>query len=159
MGSSQSGSREMVIDNPDDTSILEISQNVIDRWKQDQTSNVSGNIESEKTVYVTSRQISKEIEKEIAKNNAGWENRLKRLQQGYSNVDKEFEQGYGETLADADAFFSKVSLKNMEDTCVNSKQSVIQCFKKNKNQPLLCSDEVGAFHKCVSSSIQLLANS
>lgn len=182
MGSANSSPRKVTVSNPNEASIIKITENVVDRLqeanrqenagrpKADTASGpsdrkettdfrVSGSSVAGEAIFITSHQIRSEINREIEKNNTYWESRLKVLRDGYRKINAELEDEYNKAVKEVNQSLGEQYLSGNKtdlETCKQSKSSVIECYNTNKNKPLLCSAEVQKFNECVSNKMNTL---
>jgi len=174
MGSSQS-TRKISISNPEVDGLIKVTENVVDRLRSNtvvaDTTSVPVREESQKegfestpastattTVpdFTSSLQIRREIEGEIKANNYYWESRIRKLQEAHRRINHELSSEYQKALTDVDKYFAKLSVKTDVDSCTDSKQLLVDCYKRNKHRSLLCSKEVQHFNDCVDKRTNVL---
>lgn len=163
MGGGQSAPRTMTMENPDE-SVIKITENVVDRLqgstktaeaKQELSSAVSPPAATN-AVYVTSQAIRREVDKEIAENDAYWGSRMKILRDGYRKISGELEEEYNKATKEVNQSLGKRSVKGKDaNSCKESQVSVIECYNQNKDRPLLCVSAVEKFNECVSNCTSL----
>ncbi|XP_014262442.1 uncharacterized protein LOC106674313 [Cimex lectularius] len=99
--------------------------------------------------YVTTKEIQQALDDEIKKNNAYWEEKLAKQKESYENTNKILEHEYLKISQQMEKYLPKVSEKVPQQDCNERTQLVLSCLQKHKQQPLLCSKEVGEFNSCV----------
>ncbi|XP_065203668.1 uncharacterized protein Chchd3 [Planococcus citri] len=180
MGSAKSVPRKITIDNPEDATIIKVTENVVERLQDMKTpktptatatsdqsplppkslsSASADNVTTAATVYVTSHQIRNQIDAAIDNNNAYWENRVKALREGYSRINAELKNEYDRALVEVKQSWGKPYTVNEKDdtqSCKNTQQEVIKCYNSNRDRSLLCYEQVKHFNQCVSNQTSVL---
>ena len=59
------------------------------------------------------------------------------------------EESFRSTVAAVDKMFLRSRARPI---CMESRHAVLECYKKNKTQSLLCAEEVRSFANCVESA-------
>lgn len=182
MGNSKSVPRKITIDNPEDATIIKVTENVVERLqdiktqaapaptskpppppksparKETPAAAASENVTTG-TVYVTSHQIRNHIDAAIEDNNAYWEKRIKTLRDGYDRINSELKTEYDRAITEVNQSWGKQYLgteKNDLESCKKTKQEVIQCYNANRDRSLLCYEQVKNFNQCVSNQSNTL---
>lgn len=183
MGSAKSVPRKITIDNPEDATIIKVTENVVERLQDMKTSKTptatatatatsdqsplppkslssADNVTTAATVYVTSHQIRNQIDAAIDNNNAYWENRVKALREGYSRINAELKNEYDRALAEVNQSWGKPYTVNEKDydtrSCKNTQQEVIKCYNSNRDRSLLCYEQAKHFNQCISNQTSVL---
>lgn len=181
MGNSKSAPRKITIDNPEDATVIVVTENVIDRLQdikpptssyvpvsppspppqppQPKETPVTSTETVTGTVYVTSHQIRNHIDAAIEDNNAYWQNRMRVLRDGYDRINSELKSEYDKAITEVNQSWGKqflASEKNDLESCKQMKQEVIQCYNSNRDRSLLCSEQVKNFNQCVSNQTNAL---
>lgn len=168
MGSTGSVPRKLTINNPDDATIIKVTENVVDRLQEANTKEdaslpqnaikktefLDGNsvLDSKEAVFISSFNIKSQIENAIEKNDKYWENRIKLLRDVYRKINVELKNEYDKAITEVNQSLGKQYLTNDKGNlqlCQNVRNDVIQCYNANKNRPLLCHEEVKNFNQCV----------
>lgn len=167
MGGSQSNPRKISLENPDEQ-VFKLTESAINRIRETtkeitteepekQNSTVDHDVSDSNIVFITSQQIRREVNNAIDKNNAYWENRLKVLKDGYRKTNIHLEEEFNKAVKEVNQSLGKHFTSNRnEDSCKQSKKNVIECYNLNKNQPLLCSEQVQKFNECVTHEMSIM---
>lgn len=176
MGGKLSAPHKLTFENPDGPARIAITENVIERLQSgleqqgsmpdkstapasvtDRPPSNAGKFQSDNTgsaVYVTSHQIRKQIENEITENNVYWENRLKKLRDGYRRLNADLEDEYNKAVTEVNQSIGiETTGKSDPKSCKQSQSTVVECYKTNRHQPLMCADEVLKFNECVTHNM------
>ncbi|KAI5703660.1 hypothetical protein M8J76_001364 [Diaphorina citri] len=169
MGSSQSNTHTVTIDN-DDLSTIQVSKAVADRLTKGlQTSDSSSNTKPEKkteqskpvnynipssalagnTQYISSLDIQKHLHSAIDENNKYWENKVKSINAANDKVTDLMNKEYERTLREVEVILPHVSKEKRANPCVDMKEKVLKCYKSNPKQSLKCLEEVNQFTSCI----------
>ncbi|XKL59574.1 hypothetical protein PGB90_000590 [Kerria lacca] len=167
MGGSQSAPRKITINNPDDASIIKITENVVDRLQEaskqesdyEKIGNTNSSVSSNKdAVYITSQQIRRELDREIERNDLYWENRSKKLRNGFNKINTDLKEEYNKAVKEVNQSLGDhyVNInRNYMEACKQSQNSITECYNLNNKQPLLCSEEVQKFNDCVTNGMNI----
>ncbi|XP_021934870.1 MICOS complex subunit MIC19 [Zootermopsis nevadensis] len=138
MGSSQStNTRRISIPNDDPSSVIKVSDSVVQRLK--------GGTE------VPRSQSESRPDKEAAlqENDQYWERRLKTLEDNHMLISRKMEEEYRKAVDEVEELFSRLPAKREQPPCTIAGQYVKECYQKNPREVLKCSKEVEAFAACV----------
>lgn len=169
MGGSQS-SRRISIDNDDPGNVIKVSESVVQRLKRSSSEpsvpkvatrsldekpikeSVKREVEDEDSIspgLLTSHQLRKQIERELEENNKYWEERFKKVQENNDKMSNIIQLEYARAYKEIEANFPRLPPENAKLPCQDKKCYVVECCKKNLNQPLLCAKEVRDFSSCI----------
>lgn len=170
MGSSQSATHTVTIDN-DDLSTIQVSKAVADRLtKGIQSNESSSNSKPEKkaeqhtpvnynipssalpganTQYISSLDIQRHVHNAIEENNKYWENQVRNIHVANDKVTTRMNREYERTLKEVEVILPPVSCEKRKNPCVDVKEKVLQCYKRNPKQSLKCLEEVNKFTSCI----------
>lgn len=171
MGGSQS-SRRISIDNDDPGNVIKVSESVVQRLKRSSSEpsvpKIATRSLDEKSVtesvkhevdddslppgLLTSHQLRKQIEKELEENNKYWEERFKKVQENNDQMSNIIQLEYARAFKDVESNFPRLPPENAKLPCQDKKCYVLECYKKNLNQPLLCAKEVRDFASCIMNT-------
>ena len=169
MGGSSSSPRKITLENPDET-VIKITDTVVERLQsaneqekgKRRPEEPKPSIPHEARSYsdalpATSHQYRRSLDDEIEKNNAHWEKRLRKLQDGYVEFNTELKREYTKAVAEVSQTLGEQFVsKDFPDTCQESQRNVLECYSLNRNQSLQCSKEVQKFNNCVSSRMNTM---
>jgi len=156
MGGSQSTRRVTVINdtNPD---VIKISDDVVHRIK-----NADPNASSAKTagssnaapVYPSYSELmgqsNRNQQEQLDKLDAEWRERTDELNRQNQQLYKLATDKFTGSVVDVDKEY--VGNACTSPVCKNTQGAVLECYRKNGKQPLLCSKEVAAFQNCVHTT-------
>jgi len=168
MGAGQSAARKATVENPDESAVR-ITENVVDRLQRisvdtqrEPTSSRAATATPAEAAYVTSQALRREVDRGIAENEAHWQSRMRALRDSYREISDELEAEYTKATEQVDRSLGENSVASgvAANLCLQSRDSVVQCYTRNQDQPLLCSSQVLKFNECVSnrSSLTVRAN-
>ncbi|KAF7281155.1 uncharacterized protein LOC143203828 [Rhynchophorus ferrugineus] len=166
MGGSPSKTRKLTVENDDPTSVIKVSDDVVDRIrgvaqavrKQEvavpQVTQITTPqpATSVLPVYLhepslTSIQIRQANVAELQKNDDYWNSRLKALEENHKRMNKVMEEEYNKALEEFKVGKPAQGLK--EIPCLDMKKAVMECYRCNPDEPMRCSKIVQAFQECV----------
>ncbi|KAL1460032.1 hypothetical protein WDU94_011972 [Cyamophila willieti] len=171
MGSSQSTTHSVTIDN-DDLSTIQVSKAVADRLtkgvqsnessnsspkaekKPEQTKPVNYNIPSSALAganvqYISSLDLQRHVHGAIDENNKYWENQVKSINAANDKVTALMNKEYERTLKEIEVILPHVNKEKRETPCVDMKEKVLKCYQSNPKQSLKCLQEVNQFTTCI----------
>lgn len=171
MGGSQS-SRRISIDNDDPGNVIKVSESVVKRLKRSSSEpsvpkvatrsidakTVKDSVKSEEEEdgippgLLTSHQLRKQVEKELEENNKYWEDRFKKVQETNDKMSNIIQLEYARAYKEIESNFPRLPPENAKLPCQDKKCYVVECCKKNLNQPLLCAKEVRDFASCITKT-------
>lgn len=168
MGAGQSAARKATVENPDESAVR-ITENVVDRLQRisvdtqrEPTSGRPATATPAEAAYVTSQALRREVDRAMAENEAHWQSRTRALRDSYREIGDELEAEYTKATERVDRSLGENSVASgsAADSCSQSRDSVVECYTRNQDQPLLCSSQVLEFNECVSnrSSLTVRAN-
>jgi len=88
-------------------------------------------------------------EEELRQVEEYWHNRVKDLRQHTLTASDLSEESFRSTVEAVDKMFLRSRARPI---CQESRHAVLECYKNNKTQSLLCSEEVRSFANCVESA-------
>lgn len=172
MGSSQSATHTVTIDN-DDLSTIQVSKAVADRLTKGAQTN-SSNAQPEKkptdsskpvnynipssalgapnTQYISTLDIQRHVHTAIDENNKYWENQVKSINAANDKVTALMNKEYEKTLRDIEVILPQIKKEKHETPCVDMKEKVLKCYQSNPKQSLKCLQEVDQFTACILDS-------
>ncbi|ENN72220.1 MICOS complex subunit MIC25 isoform X1 [Dendroctonus ponderosae] len=164
MGTGPSKTRRLTVENDDPTSVIKVSEDVVDRIR-----GVAQTVRSQEAhsyppqmptpqaptvvpVYLhepslTSLQIRQANVAELKKNDEYWANRIKALEQNHKKMNSVMDEEYKKALDEFKSGKPAQALK--EIPCLDSRKAVMDCYKKNPDCPMNCAKIVQAFQECV----------
>ncbi|RZF44025.1 hypothetical protein LSTR_LSTR007297 [Laodelphax striatellus] len=166
MGAQQS-SRRVTIDNEEPNNVIKLSEKVVERLKgsivKEDVSPARTSVKQpapvfvdqnsyEKTQRPSDNEIRAQYEEVIKQNNQYWENKVKSLMENHFKIDDIYDSEYKKALKDVEENFPRSPIKNPTVPCQDKKQVVLECYQKNKGQPLLCAREVQDFSNCMCNT-------
>ncbi|XP_022185988.1 uncharacterized protein LOC111045002 [Nilaparvata lugens] len=176
MGAQQS-SRKITIDNEEPNNVIKLSEKVVERLKgsivkeDDSPATARTTVKQPAPTFVdnsysqdqkqrpSDNEIRAQYEEVIKQNNQYWENKVKSLMENHYKIDGIYDSEYKKALKDVEENFPRQPIKNPTLPCQDKKKIVLECYQKNKNQPLLCAREVQDFSNCMCNTrVQLQAD-
>ncbi|XP_060535118.1 MICOS complex subunit MIC25 [Cylas formicarius] len=154
MGSGPSKTRMLTVENDDPTSVIKVSDDVVDRIKglaqtapraEPQQATVQPVYVSEPST--TSLEIRRSHVAELSKNDEYWAGRLKHVEDSHRRMNQVMQDEYQKALDEYKEPKRTQSLK--EIPCLDSKRAVIECYRRYPGEPLRCAKVVQAFQECV----------
>ncbi|CAH1169648.1 unnamed protein product, partial [Phaedon cochleariae] len=165
MGGSSSKSRKLTVENDDPTSVIKVSENVVDRLRGNQTvrqdySGTQGSVPQVQGGMVaaapffmsepslTSLQLRQANIAELKKNDEYWERRINALEQSHGIMNDVLNQEYNKAVEEFKVQKNQVSGIKLP-ACKESEQAVMECYQCYPNEPMRCAKVVQAFQECV----------
>ncbi|CAG9826680.1 unnamed protein product [Diabrotica balteata] len=171
MGASSSATRKLTVENDDPTSVIKVSEEVVDRLKGSQ---VVRNEFKQQAIpppvqggpfpifinepSLNSYQLRQANVAELKKNDEYWQQRLKNLEEKHKKINDVLDQEYQKALEELSSGKLGRIAKNLPP-CKDTERAVMECYKCNPNEPMKCARVVQAFQECVDLKRNcLLAN-
>lgn len=171
MGGSQStNTRRISIPNDDPSSVIKVSDSVVQRLKGgtevpksqsesrpvSQTQSDAQKVTSSyphsyygRGIPKTSLEIRQDKEAALRENDQYWERRLKTLEDNHMLISRKMEEEYKKAANEVEELFSRLPAKREQPPCTTAGQYVKECYQKNPREVLKCAKEVEAFAACV----------
>jgi coiled-coil-helix-coiled-coil-helix domain-containing protein 3 len=171
MGGSQStNTRRISIPNDDPSSVIRLSDSVVQRLKggtkvqesQSESRPVSQTQSDAQKVTSsyphsyygrgtpkTSLEIRQDKEAALRENDQYWEKRLKTMEDNLMLINRKMEEEYKKATKEVEELFSRLPAKREQPPCTIAGQFVKECYQQNPREVLKCAKEVEAFAACV----------
>ncbi|KAL1517309.1 MICOS complex subunit MIC19-like [Prorops nasuta] len=161
MGTNTSKTRRLTVENNDPTSVIKVSDDVVDRIRglaqtvrsPEHLPNISTQgAATTVPVYLyepslTSLQLRQANIADLKKNDEYWSNRLNTLEENHKKINIVLDEEYKKAL---DEFQTGKSVQTLKEIpCLDSKRAVMDCYRKNLDCPMNCTKIVQAFQECV----------
>lgn len=168
MGSSQSSTHTVTIDN-DDLSTIQVSKAVADRLTRGMQKNESSassktdkkapesvkpvqyNIPTSavQTQFISSLDIQKHVHNAIEENNKYWSDQVKKIIVTNNETTNVMKKEHEKTLKEIESILPPVPKEKKQVSCVDVKDKVLKCYQSNSKQSLKCLNEVNQFTACI----------
>ncbi|XP_044254526.1 MICOS complex subunit MIC25 isoform X2 [Tribolium madens] len=175
MGGSQSRTRKLTVENDDPTSVIKVSDDVVQRIKNNSQARPAAPEPSYQQappqqavpvqpmfIYepsVTSVQLRQANLAELKKNDHYWENRLKNQQANHQKINEIMEAEYKKAIEEMEVTEKTKTPSRALPPCQDAKEAVMRCYREHANEPMKCAKIVQAFQQCVDSKrASLIAN-
>ncbi|RZC36666.1 uncharacterized protein BDFB_003076 [Asbolus verrucosus] len=176
MGGSQSRTRKLTVENDDPTSVIKVSDDVVQRIKNSQEARPAPEssfqqqappqqpplVQQPTFMYepnVTSVQLRQVNIAELKKNDRYWENRLKCQQANHQKINEIMEAEYKKAVEEMEVPAASRTSSKALPPCQDSKKAVMKCYIENPHEPMKCAKVVQAFQQCVDTKrASLIAN-
>ncbi|CAH0381239.1 unnamed protein product [Bemisia tabaci] len=153
MGSGSSSTRKVEVEN--DGTVIRVSDAVVDRLKGIKPESKP---ESERAVYpnqhhvspnsLTSLDVKRLVEKELAANDQYWNDRLLKLQASSRSIEDVMKLEYYQAIKEIESMYPERSF-GKKVPCEDVKKNILKCYEENRHQALKCSQEVLKFQNCL----------
>ncbi|KAJ3629290.1 hypothetical protein MTP99_013688 [Tenebrio molitor] len=175
MLSPTSRTRKLTVENDDPTSVIKVSDDVVQRIKNSQEARPAAPEPSFQQpppqqpppmqpmfIYepsLTSVQLRQANLAELKKNDHYWENRLKNQQANHQKINEIMDTEYKRAVDEMEVTEKTKAQSKALPPCQDAKKAVMQCYIENSNEPMKCANVVQAFQQCVDSKrASLIAN-
>ncbi|XP_018576599.1 MICOS complex subunit mic25-b [Anoplophora glabripennis] len=166
MGGATSKTRKLTVENEDPTSVIKVSEGVVDRIRGSQM--VRQEVQQNPSVVappaggpfvtapllflnepsLTSLQLRQAHVAELKNNDEYWQNRIKTLESNHKKINEIMDKEFSEAVDEIQQTSHKIA-KNCEPPCQDMKKAVMECYKYYPNEPMRCAKVVQAFQECV----------
>ncbi|KAJ8929265.1 hypothetical protein NQ314_018058 [Rhamnusium bicolor] len=154
MGGVPSKTRKLTVENDDPTSVIKVSEGVVDRIRGNQLVRQ----EAQPSPGVVAPQQAGPFIAELKKNDEYWENRIRSLEANHKRMNEIMEQEYNKACDQVQGNKMSTAVES-KPPCQDTKRAVMECYKHYPNEPMRCAKVVQAFQECVDlKRTHLIAN-
>ncbi|XP_056643117.1 MICOS complex subunit MIC19 [Diorhabda sublineata] len=163
MGASSSATRKLTIENDDPTSVIKVSEEVVDRLTGSQVK--SENVKQPPPMppphggagpfpmfwhepSLNTYQVRQASTAELKKNDEYWQQRLKNLEDKHKKMNEVLDKEYEKALQEVSSKNFAGNVQNLPP-CKDREHAVMECYKCNPNESMKCAKVVQAFQECV----------
>ncbi|CAH1102170.1 unnamed protein product [Psylliodes chrysocephalus] len=158
MGGSSSATRKLTVENDDPTSVIKVSEEVVDRLrgsnvvrtKEPQYGKPPPDQGGQFPLYwnpsnLTSQQIQHLTANELQKNDQYWQQRIKNLEEKHKKMNQVMEDEYVKAVNE----FTAKKIDRKLPPCKETEHAVKECYLEYPREPMRCAKVVQAFQECV----------
>ncbi|KAJ8956023.1 hypothetical protein NQ318_006299 [Aromia moschata] len=155
MGGAPSKTRKLTVENDDPTSVIKVSEGVVDRIRGNQMQLCIHTLDPLllrrfffNEPSLTSLQMRQANIAELKKNDDYWENRIRNLEANHKKINEIIDEEQKKAVEEVMGT-KKSTAVLIQPPCQDTKKAVLECYRHYPNEPMRCAKVVQAFQECV----------
>lgn len=151
MGGSASTPRTLEIENPN---VITLSDKVVERLRGQEQSGPTdtGSFGLPTYIQPSSLQLQKAVQQELEDNDKKWEQRIRRVNDNQSALNRKVETEYKRTYESVKKLLPEIGEGILSKAALDRENLVLDCLASNKDAPLNCTDTIKEYQKVLFQS-------